>query len=89
MRKGTKRKASQKEEVKSPEDSTNMEPIKSTEETNKESRKAVRRAKPVKASKPESKPEFFEEKRNLKLCFVGEKIQGLGISSCVGLVSEI
>ncbi|KAL6978398.1 Protein HEAT INTOLERANT 4 [Sarracenia purpurea var. burkii] len=66
MRKGTKRKTSQKEEVKSPEDSTNMEPIKSTEETNKESRKAVRRAKPVKASKPESKPEFFEEKRNLE-----------------------
>lgn len=79
MRKGTKRKASQKVEPKSTEEATSKEASQSkvTEETtsksnvetttsNKESSKAGRRAKRVKASKPESEPQFFPEKRNLE-----------------------
>uniref|UniRef100_A0A5B6YUG8 Myosin-H heavy chain n=1 Tax=Davidia involucrata TaxID=16924 RepID=A0A5B6YUG8_DAVIN len=76
MRKGTKRKASHKEEAKSTEETsknlsksteeTKQEPSKSTEATKKESSKAVTRAKRIKASKPESEPEFFPEKRNLE-----------------------
>ncbi|KAA8546898.1 hypothetical protein F0562_003327 [Nyssa sinensis] len=76
MRKGTKRKASHKEEGKSTEETskepsksaeeTDQEPSKSTEETQKESSKAATRAKRVKASKPKSEPEFFPEKRNLE-----------------------
>ncbi|CAL5323923.1 unnamed protein product [Camellia sinensis] len=79
MRKGTKRKASQKVEPKSTEETTSKEASQSkvTEETasksnvetttsNKESSKAGRRAKRVKASKPESEPQFFPEKRNLE-----------------------
>lgn len=56
MRKGAKRKATQKEEA-----------AKSTEDNNrKEATKPARRAKRVKAAKPETEPEFFEDKRNLE-----------------------
>ncbi|KAK4585332.1 hypothetical protein RGQ29_022840 [Quercus rubra] len=53
MRKGAKRKASQKEEAK-------------PEAQQQESKKATSRAKRVKASKPETEPEYFEDKRNLE-----------------------
>ncbi|KAK9272711.1 hypothetical protein L1049_003088 [Liquidambar formosana] len=55
MRKGAKRKASQREEGKS------------TVENHKEvTKKAAPRAKRVKPAKPETEPEFVEEKRNLE-----------------------
>lgn len=53
MGKGAKRKASQKEEAKS-------------QAQQQESKKATSRAKRVKASKPETEPEYFEDKRNLE-----------------------
>jgi hypothetical protein len=53
MRKGAKRKASQKEEAKP------------AQENHQESKKATSQAKRVKASKPETEPEYFEDKRNL------------------------
>lgn len=52
MRKGAKRKASQKEEAK-------------PQAQQQESKKATSQAKRVKASKPETEPEYFEDKRNL------------------------
>ncbi|XP_041003695.1 protein HEAT INTOLERANT 4 [Juglans microcarpa x Juglans regia] len=55
MRKGAKRKASQKEGAK-PERESHRE----------ESKKTTSRAKRVKASKPESEPEYIEDKRNLE-----------------------
>ncbi|KAJ7956898.1 ATP/GTP binding protein [Quillaja saponaria] len=54
MRKGTKRKANQNNEAKP------------AEENRKESSKTTTRPKRVKASKPASEPEFFEDKRNLE-----------------------
>ncbi|GMY11264.1 protein HEAT INTOLERANT 4-like [Fagus crenata] len=54
MRKGAKRKASQKEEAKP------------AQENHQESKKATSQAKRVKASKPETEPEYFEDKRNLE-----------------------
>ncbi|XP_059624366.1 protein HEAT INTOLERANT 4-like [Cornus florida] len=76
MRKGTKRKASQKsteeasEEPSKSTQETDTVPNKSTEETNKEpkkgSKRTVVRAKRVKPPKPESEPEFFPETRNLE-----------------------
>ncbi|KAF3965322.1 hypothetical protein CMV_010480 [Castanea mollissima] len=53
MRKGAKRKASQKEEAK-------------PQAQQQESKKATSQAKRVKASKPETEPEYFEDKRNLE-----------------------
>ncbi|KAK7851997.1 protein HEAT INTOLERANT 4 [Quercus suber] len=53
MGKGAKRKASQKEEAK-------------PQAQQQESKKATSRAKRVKASKPETEPEYFEDKRNLE-----------------------
>ncbi|KAG2716492.1 hypothetical protein I3760_03G129100 [Carya illinoinensis] len=55
MRKGAKRKASQKEGAK-PEHESHRE----------ESKKTTSQAKRVKASKPESEPEYIEDKRNLE-----------------------
>ncbi|KAG2711762.1 hypothetical protein I3760_04G091700 [Carya illinoinensis] len=55
MRKGAKRKASQREEAKPSQES----PQKSKKATST-------RAKRVKASKPDSEPEYFEDKRNLE-----------------------
>lgn len=73
MRKGTKRKASKKEEEanKSTEKKTNTtkdDLSKSTVETTKAelSKPAAGRSKKVKPSKPESEPEFFPDKRNLE-----------------------
>uniref|UniRef100_A0A2N9ETY2 Protein HEAT INTOLERANT 4-like n=1 Tax=Fagus sylvatica TaxID=28930 RepID=A0A2N9ETY2_FAGSY len=54
MRKGAKRKASQKEEAKP------------ALGNHQESKKATSQAKRVKASKPETEPEYFEDKRNLE-----------------------
>lgn len=54
MRKGAKRKASQKEEAKP------------AQGNHQESKKATSQAKRVKASKPETEPEYFEDKRNLE-----------------------
>ncbi|XP_030975263.1 protein HEAT INTOLERANT 4-like [Quercus lobata] len=53
MRKGAKRKASQKEEAK-------------PQAQQQESKKATSQAKRVKASKSETEPEYFEDKRNLE-----------------------
>ncbi|XP_050292414.1 protein HEAT INTOLERANT 4-like [Quercus robur] len=53
MRKGAKRKASQNEEAK-------------PQAQQQESKKATSQAKRVKASKPETEPEYFEDKRNLE-----------------------
>ncbi|XP_057972415.1 protein HEAT INTOLERANT 4-like [Malania oleifera] len=53
MRKGAKRKASQRDEAKSTEEQA-------------EHKESTTRAKRVRASKPETEPEFFEEKRNLE-----------------------
>lgn len=55
MRKGAKRKTSHKEETNSAQDNNN----------HKDSKKAITRAKRVKASKPQTEPEYFEDKRNL------------------------
>ncbi|XP_062148334.1 protein HEAT INTOLERANT 4 [Alnus glutinosa] len=54
MRKGAKRKASQRKEADTAQDKQ------------QESKKATSRAKRVKASVPESEPEYFEDKRNLE-----------------------
>ncbi|KAF7834227.1 protein HEAT INTOLERANT 4-like [Senna tora] len=54
MRKGAKKRTRRDEEAKPVEDN------------NKQSSKAASRAKRVKASKPESEPEYFEDKRNLE-----------------------
>ncbi|KAE7998173.1 hypothetical protein FH972_002744 [Carpinus fangiana] len=54
MRKGAKRKASQAKEAET------------AQEKQQESKKATSRAKRVKASVPESEPEYFEDKRNLE-----------------------
>ncbi|XP_015890961.3 protein HEAT INTOLERANT 4 [Ziziphus jujuba] len=56
MRKGAKRKTSHKEETNSAQDNNN----------HKDSKKAITRAKRVKASKPQTEPEYFEDKRNLE-----------------------
>ncbi|KAG5534053.1 hypothetical protein RHGRI_022260 [Rhododendron griersonianum] len=73
MRKGAKRKASEKEEaIKSTEEedttTAKKDSSKSTEEktTKTESSKAGGRRKKIKPSKPESEPEFFPDKRNLE-----------------------
>jgi hypothetical protein len=58
MRKGAKRKRSQKEEEAVPAPDNH----KTTEST-----KPPTRAKRVKASKPEPEPEYFEDQRNLVL----------------------
>ena len=59
MRKGAKRKASQAKEAET------------AQEKQQESKKATSRAKRVKASVPESEPEYFEDKRNLVYdCFL-------------------
>jgi hypothetical protein len=59
MRKGAKRKASQRKEADTAQDKQ------------QESKKATSRAKRVKASVPESEPEYFEDKRNLVYdCFL-------------------
>ncbi|XP_052198074.1 protein HEAT INTOLERANT 4-like isoform X2 [Diospyros lotus] len=63
MRKGAKRKASKKEEQKPTEKIPNNDARKSTEE---KTSKAGGRPKRIKASKPESEPEFFPDKRNLE-----------------------
>ncbi|XP_059432329.1 protein HEAT INTOLERANT 4-like [Corylus avellana] len=55
MKKGAKRKASQKKESETAQD-----------KQQEESKKATSRAKRVKASVPESEPEYFEDKRNLE-----------------------
>ncbi|KAI4345188.1 hypothetical protein L6164_012335 [Bauhinia variegata] len=54
MRKGTKRKTTQNEEAKP------------AQENKKQTSKTASRAKRVKVSKPETKPEYFEDKRNLE-----------------------
>ncbi|KAJ6288993.1 hypothetical protein OIU76_024891, partial [Salix suchowensis] len=59
MRKGAKRKRSQKEEEAAPAPAPDNH--KTTEST-----KPPTRAKRVKASKPESEPEYFEDQRNLE-----------------------
>lgn len=57
MKKGTKRKASQKDESKpSSQDNNNKETDKKPTRT---------RAKLVKSSKPESEPEYCEDQRNM------------------------
>ncbi|KAJ6378221.1 hypothetical protein OIU78_028460 [Salix suchowensis] len=63
MRKGAKRKRSQKEEEAAPAPAPAPAPDnhKTTEST-----KPPTRAKRVKASKPESEPEYFEDQRNLE-----------------------
>lgn len=59
MRKGAKRKASQKKEAETAQDK------------HQEPKKATSRAKRVKTSVPESEPEYFEDKRNLVYdCFL-------------------
>ncbi|XAR73307.1 hypothetical protein NMG60_11007228 [Bertholletia excelsa] len=69
--------ATTKDETKSAEETTNKDSTKSAEETikdetkssegtSKELRKAVGKAKRAKNSKPETEPEFFEEKRNME-----------------------
>ncbi|KAK2992261.1 hypothetical protein RJ640_015518, partial [Escallonia rubra] len=68
MRKGTKRKASHKEEAtaKSAEE-TKQEATKSSQDSDKELKKAATGAKKrAKTAKPESEPEFFPEKRNME-----------------------
>lgn len=62
MRKGAKRKRSQKEEEAAPAPAPAPDNHKTTEST-----KPPTRAKRVKASKPESEPEYFEDQRNLVL----------------------
>lgn len=60
MKKGAKRKASQRKEAEIAQD-----------KQQEESKKATSRAKRVKASVPESEPEYFEDKRNLVYdCFL-------------------
>lgn len=56
MRKGTKRKASKNEDAKFAEKENRKESTTAT---------AATRAKRVKASKPDSQPEYFQDKRNL------------------------
>ncbi|XP_022133379.1 uncharacterized protein LOC111005966 [Momordica charantia] len=57
MRKGTKRKASKNEDAKFAEKENRKESTTAT---------AATRAKRVKASKPDSQPEYFQDKRNLE-----------------------
>ncbi|KAB5548089.1 hypothetical protein DKX38_011495 [Salix brachista] len=61
MRKGAKRKRSQKGEEAAPAPAPAPDNHKTTEST-----KPPTRAKRVKASKPESEPEYFEDQRNLE-----------------------
>lgn len=61
MRKGAKRKRVQKDK----EEEVVKASSSSQDNHKQESTKAPTRAKRVKASKPQSEPEYFEDKRNL------------------------